>query len=93
MQTRLNVLLSASAGALVLAATQAYAADSCSAYPTGTAEQIDYTELDAKLGPIPAPSKPLLGPYVPTVHQAMFPQPPAGLQRLLERRRFSLSKK
>ncbi|WP_426175781.1 DUF484 family protein [Massilia sp. TWR1-2-2] len=27
-----------------------------------------------------APSKPLLGPYVPTVHQAMFPQPPAGLQ-------------
>ena len=64
MKTRINALLSMSAGALAFAATHAYAANSCSAYPTGTAEQIDYTELDAKLGALPAPTKPLHFAYV-----------------------------
>ncbi|MFC0132187.1 diguanylate cyclase [Massilia eurypsychrophila] len=49
--------------------------------------QLVFVGHDSVLGFVPsrsllltAPSKPLLGPYVPTVHQAMFPQPPAGLQ-------------
>ncbi len=51
--------------------------------------QLVFVERDSVLGFVPsrkahltAPSKPLLGPYVPTVHQAMFPQPPAGLQSI-----------
>jgi diguanylate cyclase (GGDEF)-like protein len=38
--------------------------------------------LFSRSGSQAAPSKPLLGPYVPAVHQAMFPQPPAGLQSI-----------
>jgi two-component system cell cycle response regulator len=51
--------------------------------------QLVFVDRDSVLGFVPsraphltAPSKPLLGPYVPTVHQAMFPQPPAGLQSI-----------
>jgi diguanylate cyclase (GGDEF)-like protein len=51
--------------------------------------QLVFVDSDAALGFVPsrsplltAPSKPLLGPYVPTLHQAMFPQPPAGLQSI-----------
>jgi hypothetical protein len=63
MKSRLHVLLSVGASALALAVTHSYAAD-CPAYPTGTAEQIDYTELDAKLGPLPAAAKDLHFAYV-----------------------------
>jgi two-component system cell cycle response regulator len=49
--------------------------------------QLVFVNSDSALGFVPsrsplltAPPRPLLGPYVPTVHQAMFPQPPAGLQ-------------
>ena len=61
---KLNVLLTVGLGAFALAAGHAYAADSCSAYPTGAAEQIDYKDLDAKLGAMKAPDKPLHFAYV-----------------------------
>jgi two-component system cell cycle response regulator len=51
--------------------------------------QLVFVDSDSALGFVPsrralltAPPKPLLGPYVPTVHQAMFPHPPAGLQSI-----------
>lgn len=51
--------------------------------------QLVFVDSDSALGFVPsrsalltAPPRPLLGPYVPTVHQAMFPQPPAGLQSI-----------
>lgn len=51
--------------------------------------QLVFVDSDSVLGFVPsrsplltAPSRPLLGPYVPTIHQAMFPQPPAGLQSI-----------
>ena len=50
---------------LALAATAATArAQSCPAYPTGTAERIDSTDLEAKLGPVPAPKGDLRFVYV-----------------------------
>ncbi len=55
----------------------------------GAFPQLVFVDSDSVLGFVPsrsplltAPSRPLLGPYVPTVHQAMFPQPPAGLQSI-----------
>jgi two-component system cell cycle response regulator len=51
--------------------------------------QLVFVASDTALGFVPsrraqltAPSKPLLGPYVPSLHQDMFPQPPAGLQSI-----------
>ena len=51
--------------------------------------QLVFVDSDSALGFVPsrraqltAPPKPLLGPYVPTVHQGMFPHPPAGLQSI-----------
>lgn len=51
--------------------------------------QLVFVDSDSALGFVPsrsahltAPSRPLLGPYVPSLHQAMFPQPPAGLQSI-----------
>jgi two-component system cell cycle response regulator len=51
--------------------------------------QLVFVDNDSALGFVPsrraqltAPPKPLLGPYVPTVHQGMFPHPPAGLQSI-----------
>jgi two-component system cell cycle response regulator len=51
--------------------------------------QLVFVASDSALGFVPsrralltAPSRPLLGPYVPTLHQPMFPQPPAGLQSI-----------
>ncbi|HEU4372569.1 MAG TPA: DUF484 family protein [Telluria sp.] len=51
--------------------------------------QLVFVDSDSALGFVPsrraqltAPPKPLLGPYVPTVHQGVFPQPPAGLQSI-----------
>jgi diguanylate cyclase (GGDEF)-like protein len=51
--------------------------------------QLVFVDHDSALGFVPsrspaltAPPKPLLGPYVPAVHQAMFPHAPAGLQSI-----------
>lgn len=42
----------------------AQAAETCSAYPTGTADQIDSTAVEAKFGAVPAPKRPLHFAYV-----------------------------
>ena len=48
--------------------------------------QLVFVANQAALGFVPArplfpnPPKPLLGPYVPAAHRAMFPHPPPGLQ-------------
>jgi two-component system cell cycle response regulator len=48
--------------------------------------QLVFVPNQAALGFVPArplfpnPPKPLLGPYVPAAHRAMFPHPPPGLQ-------------
>ena len=57
-------LLTTTAAALALASTSSFAAGSCSAYPTGTAEKIESKDVDAKLGAIPAPAKELHFAYV-----------------------------
>jgi diguanylate cyclase (GGDEF)-like protein len=51
--------------------------------------QLLFVAGDSALGFVPsrsplltAPSGPLLGPYVPAVHHAMFPHPPTGLQSI-----------
>lgn len=50
---------------------------------------LHFVASDAELGFVPTrspaftgPPKPLLGPYAPVLHQAMFPNPPAGLQSI-----------
>jgi diguanylate cyclase (GGDEF)-like protein len=50
-----------------------------------------FVDSAAELGFVPSrseqftgPPKPMLGPYHPAVHQAMFPQPPAGLQSIAQ---------
>ncbi|HEY0488207.1 MAG TPA: DUF484 family protein [Telluria sp.] len=51
--------------------------------------QLHFVATEAALGFVPSrsatltgPPKPLLGPYSPALHQAMFPNPPAGLQSI-----------
>lgn len=51
--------------------------------------QLHFVATQAALGFVPSrsaaltgPPKPLLGPYSPALHQAMFPNPPAGLQSI-----------
>jgi diguanylate cyclase (GGDEF)-like protein len=51
--------------------------------------QLHFVSSEAALGFVPArspaltsPPKPMLGPYSPALHQAMFPHPPAGLQSI-----------
>jgi diguanylate cyclase (GGDEF)-like protein len=55
----------------------------------GAFPQLLFVDSDSVLGFVPsrspaltAPPKPLLGPYVPAVHQAMFPHAPTGLQSI-----------
>src|SRR5579864_2726042 len=62
MNGRIALLISASVATLALA-SGANAA-SCSAYPTGTAEKIESTDVAAKFGPVPAPGKELHFAYV-----------------------------
>jgi ribose transport system substrate-binding protein len=64
MQATFKFLLSLGAGAFALGAANAYAADSCPAYPTATDERIDYTDVEAKFGAVPAPKKELRFAYV-----------------------------
>jgi ribose transport system substrate-binding protein len=45
-------------------ATSGALAAECSAYPTGTAEQIESTDVEATFGPVPPASKPLRFAYV-----------------------------
>lgn len=62
---RKTVLLASVAGfALGVGVSVALAADSCSAYPTGTAEKIESKDLEATFGPVPAPAKELRFAYV-----------------------------
>lgn len=55
----------------------------------GAFPQLVFVSKDSALGFVPsrtpaltAPPKPMLGPYVPAVHHAMFPNPPTGLQSI-----------
>ena len=63
MRLKRELFLFAGVASYALLVGSAYAAE-CSAYPTGTAEQIDYTEIEAKLGPLPKPEKELHFAYV-----------------------------
>ena len=57
-------MTTASLVAFAAGSAAAQAAESCSAYPTGTAEKIESSELASKLGPFPKPSKELHFTYV-----------------------------
>jgi two-component system cell cycle response regulator len=55
----------------------------------GAFPQLVFVSKDSALGFVPsrspaltAPPKPLLGPYVPAVHHALFPDAPTGLQSI-----------
>ena len=58
------ILTTASLLALAMGASGAQAAESCSAYPTGTAEKIESSDLASKLGAVPKPGKELRFAYV-----------------------------
>ena len=58
-----NLLLSGTALALVVAQA-AFAQDSCSAYPTGTADKIESTSVEGEFGPVPEPKGELRFAYV-----------------------------
>ena len=49
---------------LAIGSGAAQAAESCSAYPTGTAEKIESSDLASKFGAVPKPSKELRFAYV-----------------------------
>ena len=60
-----NVLLAAALTVPFLSVTAFVRAEEpCSAYPTGTAEKIESTDLEKTFGPVPAPKKPLHFVYV-----------------------------
>ncbi len=65
-------MLAAGAALALAAAPAARAADTCSAYPTGTAESIESRDLDAKLGAVPAPAS--AQAQAPQAAQAQAPQ-------------------
>jgi ribose transport system substrate-binding protein len=58
------ILTTASLLTLAMGTGAARAAESCSAYPTGTAEGIDSSDLASKLGAVPKPGKELRFAYV-----------------------------
>jgi ribose transport system substrate-binding protein len=58
------ILTTASLLALAMGTGAARAAESCSAYPTGTAESIESSDLASKLGAVPKPGKELRFAYV-----------------------------
>ena len=64
MYRKVGLLVSVSVAAVALASSGAVAAGSCSAYPTGTAEKIESTDVAAKFGPIATPCKELHFAYV-----------------------------
>ena len=64
MQYKLGLLTSVAAATIAFSNASGNAAESCSAYPTGTAEKIESKDVDAKFGPVPAPKKDLHFTYV-----------------------------
>jgi ribose transport system substrate-binding protein len=58
------VLTTASLLALAIGTSGARAAETCSAYPTGTAEKIESSDLASKLGEVPKPGKELHFAYI-----------------------------
>jgi ribose transport system substrate-binding protein len=58
------ILTTASLLALAIGTSGARAAETCSAYPTGTAEKIESSDLASKLGAVPKPGKELHFAYV-----------------------------
>jgi ribose transport system substrate-binding protein len=64
MQYKPRLLTSVAAVALAFSSASSYAAESCSAYPTGTADKTDSKDVEAKFGPVPAPKKDLHFAYV-----------------------------
>ena len=58
------IMTTASLLALAMSTGAARAAESCSAYPTGTAESIESSDLASKLGAVPKPGKELHFAYV-----------------------------
>lgn len=64
MTIRRDLLVATAVLAGVLACTAARAAEMCSAYPTGTADKIESTDLAAKFGATPKPGKELHFAYI-----------------------------
>ncbi len=64
MSKNLALLLSVSLAAMTSVGSASYAADACSAYPTGTDEKIESKDVEAKFGAVPAPKKELRFAYV-----------------------------
>ena len=64
MSKKLALLLSVSLAAMTSVGSASYAADACSAYPTGTDEKIESKDVEAKFGAVPAPKKELRFAYV-----------------------------
>jgi ribose transport system substrate-binding protein len=64
MSGRLGLFVSASVAVIALASGTGWAAESCTAYPAGTADKIESTDVEAKFGPVPAPGKELHFAYV-----------------------------
>ena len=64
MSKKLALLLSVSLAAMTCAGSASYAADACSAYPTGTDEKIESKDVEGKFGAVPAPKKELHFAYV-----------------------------
>ena len=64
MSGKIGLFASASVVVIALASGTGWAAESCTAYPTGTADKIESADVDAKFGPVPAPGKELHFAYV-----------------------------
>jgi ribose transport system substrate-binding protein len=64
MHRKIGLFASASIAAIALATSGAAAAGACSAYPIGTAEKIESTDVAAKFGPLAASGKELHFAYV-----------------------------
>jgi ribose transport system substrate-binding protein len=64
MIRKITVLFSASLAAIGLASSSGWAAESCTTYPTGTADKIESTDVEAKFGSVPALARELHFAYV-----------------------------
>lgn len=64
MTIKLRTALAATTTLAVLFSASAQAQDACSAYPTGTAEKIESTAVEASFGALPKPKKELRFVYV-----------------------------
>jgi ribose transport system substrate-binding protein len=64
MKLHPGLFTSVAVAALALSGTIGRAADTCSAYPPGTADKIESKDVEAKFGPVPAPAKDLHFAYV-----------------------------